>query len=161
MNDICHSMNVDRLLFLLVAGGDISALNLVIELIWTFCIHRWWGYKNLVETAFISLYTLCNFSSTFAPFTPSHQPLHPLHLLTSLHTLFTTPAFVPFSPSHQHQQFGTLSVWNYFGQIWIQDTLTQIIWYLVTTFEICKFLMNLKVYDIQCQKLQWTLWSAP
>ena len=63
-----------------------------------------------------SLHTLFTFSPDFAPFSPSHQPLHPFHLLTSLCTLFIlhtsfhtlSPSHYPLHPFHILTNFHTL-----------------------------------------------------
>ena len=58
------------------------------------------GFKNIQVVPLPRIFSLA-----FTPFSPSHQPAHRFHLLTSLCTLFTlcnfSSAFTPFSPSYQ------------------------------------------------------------
>ena len=43
---------------------------------WMFCTHRWWGPKNLVQTALLPLTPLAPSHTPCTPCTP-HFPLHP------------------------------------------------------------------------------------
>ena len=76
MNVICHSVNIH-------GGGDSTCRwwghLATIWCNWTFCAHRWWGPKDLVQNCLHTIHTnLCtpHTLSTFslvAPLSPSHQ----------------------------------------------------------------------------------------
>ena len=51
MKAFCCSVNADAVVIVLSGGGDTSILHVIMELVQTFCIEKWWGMNKIVKTA--------------------------------------------------------------------------------------------------------------